>query len=57
MKLQRLLHFRTNIKDKLPSASNIELGEIAINYATSGETLFIKNDTNKIAEFKDANII
>lgn len=53
MKLQRLLHFRTNIKDRLPSGNNIELGEIAINYATNGETLFIKNNDNKIAQFKD----
>ena len=53
MKLQSLLHFRTDIKDKLPSSNDIELGEIAINHATDGETLFIKNNDDEIAEFKD----
>ena len=53
MKLQSLLHFRTDIKDKLPLSNDIELGEIAINHATDGETLFIKNNDDKIAEFKD----
>lgn len=53
MKLQSLLHFRTDIKDKLPQSNEIELGEIAINHATDGETLFIKNNDSEIAEFKD----
>lgn len=53
MKLQSLLHFRTDIKDKSPQSNEIELGEIAINHASDGETLFIKNSDNEIAEFKD----
>ena len=53
MKLQSLLHFRTDIKDKLPQSNEIELGEIAINHATDGETLFIKNNDGEIAGFKD----
>lgn len=38
---------------KQPTADQIDYGEIAINYAANGETLYIKNSENAIAEFKD----
>lgn len=53
----KLLHLRSkNLLDdgtpKMPEASNIEYGEIAVNYAKDGETLSIKNDNNEIVQFK-----
>ena len=48
-----VLHLHTNISDKKPSPSNIMTGELAINYAANGETLYIKNSKEEIAEFKD----
>ena len=48
-----VLHLHTNISDKKPSPSNIMTGELAINYAANGETLYIKNSEEAIAEFKD----
>ena len=48
-----VLHLHTNISDKKPSPSNIMTGELAINCAASGETLYIKNSEEAIAEFKD----
>lgn len=38
-------------KPKLPTAEQLEYGEIAINYADSGETLSIKNSNNRIVTF------
>ena len=38
---------------KQPTAGQIDYGEIAINYAANGETLYIKNSENAIAESKD----
>ena len=38
---------------KQPTADQIDYGEIAINYAANGETLYIKNSENAIAKFKD----
>ena len=48
-----MLHLHTDVRDKKPSPSDIMTGELAINYAASGETLYIKNSENAIAEFKD----
>ena len=48
-----VLHLHTNISDKKPSPSNIMTGELAINYGANGETLYIKNSEEAIAEFKD----
>lgn len=48
----------TNGQPKLPSASTIEYGEIAINYAKGGETMSIKNANNEIVTFSsDAKIL
>ena len=38
---------------KQPTTDQIDYGEIAINYAANGETLYIKNSENAIAKFKD----
>ena len=48
-----MLHLHTDVPDKKPSPSDIMTGELAINYAASGETLYIKNSEEAIAEFKD----
>ena len=45
-------HYRTNDENTKPLPENIEYGELSINYRDGGETLFIKNDNNKIVEFK-----
>lgn len=42
---------------KLPTASQIEYGEIAINFADGHETLSIKNNNNEIATFSSDEII
>lgn len=48
----------TNGQPKLPSASTIEYGEIAINYAKGGETMSIKNANNEIVTFSsDSKIL
>ena len=46
-------HLHTDVSGKKPLPSDIMDGELAINYAANGETLFIKNSENAIAEFKD----
>lgn len=46
-------HLRTDISGKKPSPDNIMNGELAINYAANGETLYIKNSDEEITEFKD----
>ena len=48
-----VLHLHTDVRDKKPLPSDIMDGELAINYAASGETLYIKNSEEAIAEFKD----
>ena len=48
-----MLHLRTGVIDKKPLPSEIMAGELAINYAANGETLYIKNSEEAIAEFKD----
>ena len=53
MERRIVLHLRTDINGKKPLPSDIMTGEMAINYAANGETLYIKNSENAIAEFKD----
>ena len=38
-----------------PEPNDLEFGEIAINYATGKETIFIKNNSNEIVEFKSSS--
>lgn len=40
-----------NGQPKLPEANAMEYGELAVNYAASGETLSIKNSDNQIVTF------
>lgn len=53
-KKSRLL---VNGEPKLPSASTIEYGEIAVNYADGHETLSIKNSGDEIATFSSDSVI
>lgn len=48
-----ILHLHTDVGGKKPSPGDIMTGELAINCAASGETLYIKNSEEEIAEFKD----
>lgn len=38
-------------KPKLPAATNLSYGEVALNYAKDNETLFIKNNNDEIVTF------
>lgn len=53
----KVLNYKTNRLNSTPDVSKLEYGEIAVNYAKGGETLFIKNNDNEIAEFKDKKYI
>ena len=44
-------HLRTNETNVKPSVSEIEYGEIAINYKKDEEKIFIKNDENELVTF------
>lgn len=50
-----VVHKKSNVLiegvPKLPSASTLEYGEIAINYAQSGETLSIRNSADQVVPF------
>ena len=52
---RHLQHVRSNVvnndQPKLPTSSQIEYGEIAINYAKDHETMSIKNGNNEIVTF------
>lgn len=51
---QKVYHLRTNVKNNKPESSQIEIGEIALNYASDSETIMFKNDADEIVEFKDS---
>ena len=40
---------------KLPSATSIEYGEIAVNFGASGETLSIRNNQDAVVQFPNIN--
>ena len=42
---------KSNTLNKLPSAGDLQYGELAINYAKDGEMLILKNDQNEIVGF------
>ena len=46
-------HLHTEKSGRKPLPEDIMYGELAINYAANGETLYIKNSEEAIAEFKD----
>lgn len=47
----------TDGKAKLPVASQLEYGELAINYAEGVETISLKNSANNIVEIKSTNYL
>ena len=47
-------HIRSSVAASLPSAEQLDYGEIAINYSTDNERLFIKNANNEIVAFYSA---
>lgn len=57
----KIINLRSNKSDSngpiSPLESDIINGEIAINYSTGNETLYIKNDSGKIVAFKDEQYI
>ena len=59
---KKILLKRSNQKErdgqpKLPLSSQIDYGELAINYAKDAETLAIKNSENEIVTFNKINIV
>ena len=44
-------HVKSNVADKVPSASTIVYGEIAVNYNQNSPSLFIKDSNNDIVKF------
>lgn len=50
--MNRIKHLRSNIKDKKPSTSFLNDGEIALNTNNASEALFFKNNNNDIVEIK-----
>ena len=52
---EHLIHKNSNVtingKPKLPTSSQIEYGELAINYAKDNETISLKNSDNEIVTF------
>ena len=60
-KVYKVIHKKSNVVNdgapKLPQASTLEYGEIAINYGVSGETLSIKNSADQIVTFPSRDII
>ena len=55
--LKRSNQKESNGQPKLPLPSQIDYGELAINYAKDAETLSIKNSDNKIVTFNKINIV
>ena len=47
----------TDGKPKLPTSSQIEYGELAVNYAKDNETISLKNNENEIVEFKSTKYL
>ena len=56
----KILHKKSHLivegNVKTPTPSQLDYGEIAVNYSNSGETLFIKNDSNNIASFSSNKV-
>lgn len=54
---QIIQHLRTNETNVKPKVSEIEYGEIAINYKKDEEKIFIKNDNDELVTFVSDKII
>lgn len=46
-----VLHRRTDVQGAKPLSTDIETGEIVLNYMDGSERMFIKNTVNEIVEF------
>ena len=46
-----LVHVKSNVLDKAPSASTLNYGEIAVNYNTDSPALYIRDDEDNIVKF------
>ena len=46
-----VLHRRTNVQGAKPLSTDIETGEIGLNYMDGSEGMFIKNTVNEVVEF------
>ena len=57
MEQQIILHKRSGESGKIPMPTDIEHGEIAMNYASDTESLFFKNSSNEIVTIKDKKYI
>ena len=62
MARKKLLHLKSNVVNpngtpKLPTSEQIELGEIAVNYADGHETLAIKNSNGDVVSFSNDQIL
>ena len=61
MSNNKILHKRSleldNGKAKLPTSSQLDYGELAINYIKDDETISLKNSENEIVEFKSKNYV
>lgn len=53
----RILHKKNGTANTLPTSSDLEYGELAINYADGTETLAIKNSADEIVTFSSDEII
>ena len=47
-----LIHLKSSVSGKIPTAEQLNYGEIAINYAKDSEAIFFKNSENNIVEVK-----
>lgn len=61
-KIVKVLNKRSNVivgsgQPKLPTASDLDYGEIAINYAKGVETISLKNSANEIVAFQKATTL
>ena len=50
-KRQKLIHIHSNVKNKKPDASTLEYGELAVNYTSGSERLYLRNSANNVVEF------
>jgi len=53
---QKLIHLRSSVV-KVPQASDLNYGEIAVQYAKTSPILYIKNTDNEIVKFIDSGAI
>ncbi|MEE3385761.1 MAG: hypothetical protein VZR36_11840 [Prevotella sp.] len=54
---RHLQHIRSSVPESVPTAEQLTYGEIAVNYSTDKERLFIKNANNDIIPFYSGKVI